>query len=68
MRDGDPETAWTTEGYDNRDITVLKPGVGLVLTAERAASSQLVLDEPHERLDGVVLRGRRDPGLARRVG
>jgi tRNA A-37 threonylcarbamoyl transferase component Bud32 len=32
--DGDESTAWTTESYDNRDITVLKAGVGLVLSAE----------------------------------
>ncbi len=29
--DGDPATAWRTEGYDDRDITRLKSGVGLVL-------------------------------------
>jgi serine/threonine-protein kinase len=29
--DGDPSTAWRTEGYNNRDITRLKSGVGLVL-------------------------------------
>src|SRR3546814_1849468 len=26
--DGDPTTAWRTEGYDNRDITALKPEIG----------------------------------------
>ena len=36
--DGDPLTAWSTEGYSNRDITLLKDGVGLVLTLERAAA------------------------------
>ncbi len=29
--DGDPATSWRTEGYDDRDITRLKSGVGLVL-------------------------------------
>ncbi|NLV55944.1 MAG: serine/threonine protein kinase [Acidimicrobiales bacterium] len=29
--DGDPSTAWSTERYNDPDITVLKPGVGLVL-------------------------------------
>lgn len=29
--DGDPDTAWSTERYDDPDITVLKPGVGLIL-------------------------------------
>ena len=31
--DGDPSTAWNTEGYNDRDITKLKHGVGLVLAA-----------------------------------
>jgi len=45
--DGDPSTAWTTESYDNRDITVLKPGVGLVLSAEAAADlDELILTSP----------------------
>jgi len=29
--DNDPATAWTTEGYNNRDFGNLKPGVGLVV-------------------------------------
>ena len=59
-RDGDPDTAWTTESYNNRDITVLKPGVGLVLTAEQAGElSRAGPVQPHERLVGGVLRGRR---------
>ncbi|MGE3618878.1 MAG: protein kinase [Acidimicrobiia bacterium] len=33
--DGDPATAWTTENYQARDITRLKPGVGLVLDLDR---------------------------------
>ena len=45
--DGDPATAWTTESYDNRDITVLKPGVGLVLSADEAAKlDELILTSP----------------------
>ena len=35
VRDGNPDTAWRTEGYDDRDITTLKPGVGIVLTLAR---------------------------------
>ena len=59
VRDDDPNTAWTTERYNNRDITVLKPGVGLVLTAEQARQAgRARAHEPHERLVGVVLRGR----------
>ncbi len=34
--DGDLATAWTTERYDSRAFGELKPGVGLVLTLERA--------------------------------
>ena len=53
--DGDPDTAWTTESYDNRDITVLKPGVGLVLTAEqRGELDELIAHQPHQRLVGVA--------------
>ena len=37
--DDDPDTAWTTETYRNRDVTVLKPGVGLV--ASLAAPTEL---------------------------
>jgi serine/threonine-protein kinase len=37
VRDGNLDTVWTTQSYDNRDITLLKPGVGLVLTAEQRA-------------------------------
>ncbi len=36
--DDDPTTAWTTQGYDSRDLGGLKDGVGLVV----------VLDEPAE--------------------
>jgi hypothetical protein len=38
IRDGDPDTAWRTEGYNDRDITRLKPGVGIILTLESAAT------------------------------
>jgi serine/threonine protein kinase len=45
--DGDPSTAWTTESYDNRDITALKSGVGLVLSAEaRGQLDRLSLTSP----------------------
>ena len=36
--DGDPSTSWRTEGYNDRDITRLKPGVGLVLTLDSPAA------------------------------
>ncbi len=35
--DGDPATSWSTEGYNARDITALKSGVGLVLDLESTA-------------------------------
>jgi serine/threonine-protein kinase len=45
--DGDPSTAWRTEGYDDRDITKLKSGVGIVLTLDAGATLQaLELDSP----------------------
>jgi hypothetical protein len=45
--DGDAATAWRTEGYNDRDITKLKDGVGLVLTLEGvAALDRLELDSP----------------------
>jgi serine/threonine-protein kinase len=45
--DNDPETAWTTESYQDRDITVLKPGVGLVLSADQVGElDKLVLTSP----------------------
>jgi serine/threonine-protein kinase len=45
--DGDPATAWRTEGYNDRDITLLKEGVGLVLTLEQAAAlDRIEIDSP----------------------
>ncbi len=45
--DGDPATTWRTEGYDDRDITLLKEGVGLVLTLEEAAAlDRIEIDSP----------------------
>jgi serine/threonine-protein kinase len=36
--DGDPETAWTTEGYRSPEWGGLKEGVGLILTLDAAAA------------------------------
>jgi serine/threonine-protein kinase len=36
--DGDPATAWSTEGYRTRAFGGLKPGVGLVVTVSSSAS------------------------------
>jgi serine/threonine-protein kinase len=45
--DGDPATAWRTEGYNDRDITRLKSGVGIVLTLDSAETiDQLELQSP----------------------
>lgn len=32
--DGDPATGWHTQGYNDRDITKLKDGVGLIVTLD----------------------------------
>ncbi|MET0727261.1 MAG: protein kinase [Acidimicrobiales bacterium] len=37
VRDGDPATSWRTEGYNDRDITRLKDGVGIVLELDNPA-------------------------------
>ncbi|MGK2950531.1 MAG: hypothetical protein ACSLFP_18305, partial [Acidimicrobiales bacterium] len=45
--DGRADTAWVTESYDQRDITLLKPGVGLVLELGSAADlTTLEIDSP----------------------
>jgi len=45
--DGDAATSWRTEGYDDHDITLLKEGVGLVLTLEQAvALDRIEIDSP----------------------
>ncbi|CAN5520561.1 hypothetical protein BH20ACT2_BH20ACT2_11930 [soil metagenome] len=45
--DGDLDTAWSTSGYDDRDVTLLKDGVGLYVTLERAAAlDELVVASP----------------------
>ncbi len=45
--DGDAGTAWKTEGYNDRDITKLKEGVGLILTLDRAADLRTIeFDSP----------------------
>ena len=36
--DGDPSTAWRTEGYDTRQFSGLKSGVGVVLTLAEAGT------------------------------
>ncbi len=47
--DGDAETAWTTERYTNPDITLLKPGVGLVLElGERHTVEGVEVTSPSE--------------------
>jgi hypothetical protein len=63
VRDGDPDTAWTTEQYNNRDITVLKRGVGIVLTAEQAGElAELVLSSPTNDWAASFYVADRDPG------
>jgi hypothetical protein len=61
--DGDPATAWGTESYDNPDITVLKPGVGLVLSAgTRGALHTLTLESPSRGWTASFYVAGSDPG------
>ena len=61
--DGDPETAWTTESYDNPDITLLKPGVGLVLSADQqGALDELALVSPTNGWSASFYVAEADPG------
>ncbi|HEX4866703.1 MAG TPA: protein kinase [Acidimicrobiales bacterium] len=47
VRDGDPATSWQTEGYNDRDITKLKDGVGIMLTLDQARTlDHLEIDSP----------------------
>lgn len=63
VRDGKADTAWTTERYNDRDITVLKRGVGLVLTAEaRGKLAALVLTSPTNGWTASFYVADRDPG------
>ena len=61
--DGRTDTAWSTESYDNRAITRLKPGVGLVLTAGRRSKlHQLVLTSPTKGWAASFYVAGADPG------
>jgi hypothetical protein len=61
--DGDPQTAWTTESYQNRDITALKPGVGLVLSAaERGELERLTIMSPTNDWSAAFYVAGSDPG------
>ncbi len=63
VRDGNPDTVWTTQRYDNRDITRLKPGVGLVLSAEqRSQLTDLVLTSPTNDWAASFYVADHDPG------
>lgn len=63
VRDGNPETVWTTQSYDNREITRLKPGVGLVLTAEqRGELHELTLTGPTNDWAAAFYVADSDPG------
>jgi serine/threonine-protein kinase len=45
--DGDPATAWRTDRYNDRDITKLKSGVGLILQLDGPGTlEELQLDSP----------------------
>jgi serine/threonine-protein kinase len=58
--DDDPDTAWTTETYRNRDVTVLKPGVGLVAslaTPTELSSVTVTSPSPGWRAEVLVIDG-----------
>jgi putative peptidoglycan lipid II flippase len=61
--DGDAQTAWRSEGYDNRDITLLKPGVGLVLELEAAKElTHVEVESPNNGWKALVYVAPSDPG------
>jgi tRNA A-37 threonylcarbamoyl transferase component Bud32 len=61
--DGDPATAWRTEGYNNRDITVLKPGVGLVVQLDSVKELvELQVDSPTNAWRAEIYVAPSDPG------
>jgi hypothetical protein len=61
--DGDPQTSWRSEGYDHRDITLLKPGVGLVLQLEAAKDlTSLEVESPRSGWKALVYVADTDPG------
>ena len=61
--DGDPATAWSTEGYNNRDITVLKPGVGLVVQLDAVKElDTLQIQSPTSGWRAEIYVARSDPG------
>jgi tRNA A-37 threonylcarbamoyl transferase component Bud32 len=61
--DGDGGTVWRTEGYNNRDITALKPGVGLVVQLESVQElTELQVDSPTNGWRAQIYVARSDPG------
>jgi hypothetical protein len=61
--DGDPNTAWRTEGYNDRDITLLKPGVGLVIElASVKELAELQIDSPTNGWQAEIYVAESDPG------
>jgi eukaryotic-like serine/threonine-protein kinase len=63
VRDGNADTAWTTQSYNDPDITRLKPGVGIVLTAEqRGDLDELILLSPTNDWSAAFYVAGSDPG------
>jgi serine/threonine-protein kinase len=53
--DGDPSTAWDTETYNDRDLTTIKPGVGLIFELENPADiSKIEIASPSVGWKGEV--------------
>lgn len=62
--DGNGDTAWRTEGYNRRDITTLKPGVGLVLQLESVKElAELQIGSPTNDWRAQIYVARSDPGI-----
>ncbi len=56
LTDDDGDTTWSTESYRNRDVTVLKPGVGLMATlASPTPLKTLRIDSPSRGWTAEVL-------------
>ena len=62
LSDDDPATHWETETYNDPDVTVLKPGVGLVATLERPTQvSAVEIDSPSSNWSAEIRTVNGDP-------
>lgn len=60
--DGNAETSWDTERYNDRDLTALKPGVGLILELEQPADiSAVTIESPSVGWSGAIYTAESTP-------